>query len=256
MVENKVVKQVIGNATLYCGDAYDVIQMLADQNDKPHVVITDPPWGLGDLSGTISKQRNKNAYQGYKDTEENLANYIIPICGMAVGFAGRALVTPGAKCMYLYPRPAVVGGFYQPAASGVNQWGFASYSPVLFYGKDPRVGKGQDAIMTTLTDKPYCTKHPCSKPLEASKWLVKKGSLEGETVFDPFMGTASIGVAAVTMQRRYIGIEIDPKYFEIACKNLETAQSQMSMFDLPTPTANKPKVKVQTLLGEMEVKQK
>ena len=47
----------------------------------------------------------------------------------------------------------------------------------------------------------------------------------GETVLDPFMGSGSAGIAAVRTRRRYIGIEIDPGYFEVACRRLSEAQA-------------------------------
>ena len=45
-------------------------------------------------------------------------------------------------------------------------------------------------------------------------------------VFDPFMGSGTTGVACVNLQREFIGIEIDPKYFDIACRRIEDAQRQ------------------------------
>lgn len=48
----------------------------------------------------------------------------------------------------------------------------------------------------------------------------------GKTVLDPHMGSGSTGVACVTSGRKFIGIEIDPDYFEIACRRIEQAQRQ------------------------------
>ncbi len=59
------------------------------------------------------------------------------------------------------------------------------------------------------------------------KWLLAKTT---GTVCDPFMGSGSTGVAAVQMGRDFIGIERDPKYFDIACKRIEGAQRQRDMF--------------------------
>lgn len=55
------------------------------------------------------------------------------------------------------------------------------------------------------------------------------------TVLDPFMGSGTTGVAAVKLGRRFIGIEIEPKYFDIACRRIEEAAKQPDMFIEPAP---------------------
>ena len=71
--------------------------------------------------------------------------------------------------------------------------------------------------------------HPTVKPQPLMAKVLR--SVAGETVLDPFMGTGSTGVAAVQMGRRFIGIERDPVYFEIACARLADAQ-RPGLFDL------------------------
>ena len=56
-------------------------------------------------------------------------------------------------------------------------------------------------------------------------------------ILDPFMGSGSTGVAAVQMGRKFIGIEREPKYFEIACRRIEDAQRQESLFEPEAPKA-------------------
>jgi len=71
--------------------------------------------------------------------------------------------------------------------------------------------------------------HPTQKPIALMKWCL--GHLpHGETILDPFMGSGTTGVAAVHMGRKFIGIEREPKYFDIACKRIEDAQRQGDMF--------------------------
>ncbi len=174
-------KEIIKDCILYCGDSADIINSI----DECDSLITDPPYGLGKLSGTTSIKRNRNAYQSYEDSEENLIKKIIPIVKMGLGKCnGRGLVTSGAKCMYLYPRPTSVGGFFQPAAVGMNPWGFNGYNPVLFYGTDPRSGKGQTNTMISLTERASSDLHPCAKPYGAMTWMVNKGSLHGENLLE------------------------------------------------------------------------
>ena len=52
----------------------------------------------------------------------------------------------------------------------------------------------------------------------------------GETVLDPFMGSGTTGVACMKMNRKFIGVEMDPKYFDIACERIENAQRQERLF--------------------------
>jgi site-specific DNA-methyltransferase (adenine-specific) len=112
----------------------------------------------------------------------------------------------------------------------MSPWGFAGYNPVLFYGKDPRDGKGQSSVMTTLTGRPSDDRHPCAKPLGAMVWMVMKASLEGEMVLDPFMGSGTTGVACARLGRKFIGIEIEERYFDIACKRISREYEQLKLF--------------------------
>ena len=72
--------------------------------------------------------------------------------------------------------------------------------------------------------------HPNEKPLELIAGLVGTHSNTGDTILDPFMGSGTTGVAAVKLGRRFIGIEIEPKYFDIACRRIEEATHQPDMF--------------------------
>jgi DNA modification methylase len=221
-------KEVIGNATLYLGDCLEILPTL----DNVHCVITDPPYGIGAPSGTTSIARNRNAYHSFDDTEKNIVAVVLPAVEMSLSKAGgRGLVTCGCRCLQLYPRARAIGGFYQPAAVGMSPWGFAGYNPVLFYGKDPRDGKGQSSVMTKLTERASDTRHPCAKPNSAMNWMVNKGSLPLEVILDPFMGSGTTGVACMKLGRKFIGIEIETKYFEIACERIENAQRQTSLLD-------------------------
>ena len=74
--------------------------------------------------------------------------------------------------------------------------------------------------------------HPTQKPVGLLKHWVVDFSDEGELILDPFMGSGTTGVAAVQMGRAFVGIEQNPRYFEIACKRIEDAQRQGSLFDV------------------------
>ena len=61
---------------------------------------------------------------------------------------------------------------------------------------------------------------------------------QAETILDPFMGSGTTGVAAVQTGRKFIGIEIEPKYFDIACKRIQAAVNEPRLpgLDQPKPT--------------------
>jgi len=72
--------------------------------------------------------------------------------------------------------------------------------------------------------------HPTQKPIGVMRWCIGHLPVPNETILDPFMGSGTTGVAAVQMGRKFIGIEREPKYFDIACKRIEDAQRQGDLF--------------------------
>ena len=66
------------------------------------------------------------------------------------------------------------------------------------------------------------------------KELVSLFTDVGKTILDPFMGSGTTGVACAKLGRKFIGIEIEPKYFDIACRRIEAAYAQPDMF-VPAP---------------------
>ena len=74
--------------------------------------------------------------------------------------------------------------------------------------------------------------HPTQKPVELLEYLIKTYTNEGETVLDNCMGSGSTGVACVNLNRKFIGIEKDEKYFEIAKKRIEKTVNTPKQKDL------------------------
>lgn len=71
--------------------------------------------------------------------------------------------------------------------------------------------------------------HPTQKPVALLEYLIRTYTNEGETVLDNVMGSGSTGVACVNTSRNFIGMELDPGYFEIAKRRIEEAQRQNEM---------------------------
>jgi len=68
------------------------------------------------------------------------------------------------------------------------------------------------------------------------EWAINRAVRAKENVLDPFMGSGTTGVAAIQLGRKFIGIELEPRYFDIACERIENAQRQATLFE-PARTA-------------------
>ena len=75
--------------------------------------------------------------------------------------------------------------------------------------------------------------HPTQKPVTLMHWCLHFFP-KAETILDPFMGSGTTGVAAIQLGRKFIGIEREPKYFDIACQRIEQAVAQGQLFE-PEP---------------------
>jgi site-specific DNA-methyltransferase (adenine-specific)/modification methylase len=76
--------------------------------------------------------------------------------------------------------------------------------------------------------------HPTQKPLALMEWCLGFVS-NAQTILDPFMGSGTTGVACAKLGRKFIGIELEPKYFSIACKRIDEAYRQPRLFHEPPP---------------------
>lgn len=72
--------------------------------------------------------------------------------------------------------------------------------------------------------------HPCSRAYEHFDWLMRWHTDAEQTVLDPFMGSGTTGYAAIRAGRKFVGIELEEKYFDIACVRIEQAQNQQRLF--------------------------
>ena len=82
-----------------------------------------------------------------------------------------------------------------------------------------------------LLGKEQARQHATQKPVSLMAWILNSYSDVQDTILDPFMGSGTTGVACMNLGRKFIGIEIDSKYFDIACRRIEDAQRQAQMFD-------------------------
>ena len=221
---------VIGDARLLLGDCLQILPMLP----KVDAVITDPPYGTGTSkkSGLRKGDAAKSDYEGFFDSLQNVLENVIPAIDFCISGFGRVALTCGFKAMWHYPKPNHVGSFQYGAGTTVMScWGPALWQPILFYGKDPKQGTLTPDSFQGCNDSDTITNHPCPKPLKSWTRLVARASLPNEIVLDPFMGSGTTGVAAIKLGRKFIGIEREPKYFDIACQRIEQAYAQRPLFE-------------------------
>jgi site-specific DNA-methyltransferase (adenine-specific)/modification methylase len=218
-------KVEIGDATLYLGDCMDILPTL----DKVDAVITDPPYGIG------------FEYEGYEDTQENLEKLIAAFVPYGKEMAKRMVITCGNTNIAIYPKADWYGCWTFDTTSSLGKLGWSQWQPILFYGED--ITKGTKSVGNILkSDRIHCSirpdqiakskdyGHTCSKPLQFMNALLGRFSISEETILDPFMGSGTTGVSALQLGRKFIGIEREPNYFDIACKRIEQSMAQGQLF--------------------------
>jgi site-specific DNA-methyltransferase (adenine-specific) len=228
----------IGDCRLILGDCLEVMPTLGPVD----AVVTDPPYGVG-LTKKTSRYDTGTAAKPYADDEETIIPLVTAAVAIAIGIAPRVIITPGTRLLTFYPRPASIGTIFSPGAGGTDSWGFGCNNPILYYGRCPYLASGKGSRPNSFASNaanPYSEGrvdgHPCPKPLSWMEWLVARASaFPGETILDPFMGSGTTLVACAKLGRKGIGIEIDPDYFEIACRRVEEAYRQPDLFIAPPP---------------------
>lgn len=227
-------EQLSDDVTCYLGDCRDILAAYAAKIKKANVLITDPPYGVELIlkSQPKTKVKNKQSSITYQDTPKHVKRLITTVLVPTIRTIGRAAIFPGTRMMFNYPQPEEVGGVFTQG-SGVSRWGFACFHPILYYGKDPylanRLGSFPNSVERTAPTQRGID-HPCPKPLSWMKWLVNRASLQDECILDTFMGSGTTGVACVHLTRKFIGIEIELKYFDIACKRIDEALQRPDCF--------------------------
>lgn len=202
----------IGRATLYLGDCRDILPTLP----KVDAVVTDPPYGIGEDGGRFRDRKGG----GHRVLEK----------------LGWDKETPDADTFAMVLAAAndniIWGGNYFTDKLPVSR-GWLYWDKMM--GGDFSDGElAWTSLDRTLKSFRLCNKmggkeHPTQKPDALMKWCLEFVP-NAQTILDPFMGSGTTGVAAVQMGRDFIGIEREPKYFDIACKRIDDAQRQKDLF--------------------------
>jgi DNA modification methylase len=177
-------------------------------------------------------------YEGYDDSRENLISLIRDVFPLINEISNNIFCLCGPTQIGLYPQPEWVSCVTWDTTGSFGKYGYNQWTPILCYGKDlPGFGnvngvtKGDTLRITGGGGVGFMRSkeeklHTCPKPLNLMKMVVTRFTQPTGTILDPFMGSGTTGVACVEMGRSFIGIEREPKYFDIACKRIALAVSE------------------------------
>ena len=216
-------KEIIGNATLYLGDCREILPTLP----KVDAVITDPPYGIGEAAGKNASRGNIAPAKDYgsaawddKPIPDDLIRAVIAAGNNAVIFGGNYYALPATSCWLVWDKENT-GDFADCELAWTNLPKAVRRIKYMWNGmlRANNEARGD---------------HPTQKPIGIMKWVIAQAG-NPATILDPFMGSGTTGVAAMQLGRKFIGIEIEPKYFDIACERIENAQRQAPLFAEPAP---------------------
>jgi DNA modification methylase len=214
-------REVIGDAVLLLGDCRDILPTLG----RVDAVVTDPPYGIG-KDGQKQTTGGHGGRKGYD-------------------FKGWDAARPEEAIFKLI----------QAASDDQVIWGgnyFADILPArgkwLVWDKGQRINQSDGELAYTskngalriFTQNRVAlllegAQHPTQKPIEVMTWSLQQFP-DAKTILDPFMGSGTTGVACIREGRKFIGIEIDEGYFEIACRRIADEASRPRMFvERPAP---------------------
>lgn len=232
-------KEVIGDATLYLGDCLDILPTL----DNVDAVITDPNYGIGEAAGR-NKSRGSHAgankWKGSRNTtgvgvmatdfgdsdwdnepcDPEAIKLMLDISKEQIIFGGNYFDLPPTSCWLVWDKDNQGTDFADAEMAWTNINGAVRLKKWRWNGMLQQDMKNKER-----------REHPTQKPVQVMMWCINQCKKNPRIILDPFMGSGTTGVACMNLGRKFIGIEIEPKYFEIACQRIEQAQKQQRLFE-------------------------
>lgn len=241
-------KVVIGNAELWHGDCLEVLPLIGAVD----ACITDPPFEAE--AHTLQRRINRSKTRGeagdvvseeplgFNALKEEERDGLALWCASNVG--GWLLAFCQVEAIYLWRKAMQESGVtYKRGMVWIKPDGMPQYSgdrPGMGYesiaagwcgqGKSVWNGGGRHGVFTYGKNSGGKHEHPTQKPLPLMNQLVSLFTDKGQTILDPFMGSASTGCACMNLERKFIGIELDERHFQTACERIDRAQQQGKLF--------------------------
>lgn len=217
-------KVEIGNATLYLGDCSEILPTLGQFD----AVVTDPPYGIkADSSMAKSsgmKSGGMKAAKGIyeatnwddKPITKEATDLLRNISNWQIIFGGNYFELPPTKCWLLWDKE-INGNFAHAEMAWTNLDKPVKLKRYMWNGM-------------LRANNELRGDHPTQKPIGIMEWVISHLPNDVETIIDPYMGSGTTGVACMNLKKKFVGIEREKKYFDIACKRLEDAQRQVTLF--------------------------
>ena len=188
--------------SLHLGDCLEILPTLADNGVD--AVITDPPY--------------PDYHEGiYRQTPIDFLNRFID-CKQLVFWTSKVDFPLTYSAVHIWDKKTGCGSEYERIFERNGHRNFKVFRHYLI----------NSTVAAKFTGDTF-TGHKSQKPIKLMVELLEKFTKKGDTILDPFMGSGTTGVACVQTGRNFIGIEIEPKYYEIAENRIAEAQLQMRM---------------------------
>jgi hypothetical protein len=230
------VKVEIGDAVLYLGDCLEILPTLP----KVDAVITDPPYGIALQLGMGGGYKGDGGMwagvgiSGDEDVSARDAALQLADAPFAAFASPRRAPPPEFRAVVVWDKGEHTG------AGDLSMPWKPSFELVYVGGRGWSAnhrGGGVirfNAVAGCVADRNDGARfHPFEKPAALMAHFVERAP--AGVICDPFMGSGTTGVACAQLGRKFIGIEIEPKYFDIACRRIEQAYAQGKLFQEPLP---------------------
>jgi DNA modification methylase len=223
-------KEIIGSATLLLGDCREILPTI----ERVDAAVMDPPYGIGEARSGNSSRACLATSRDYGDAswddEPASPELIELIRGKSrwqIIFGGNYYTLPPTSCWLVWDKINGETDFADCELAWTNLPKAVRRIRFMWHGMLRAHGEERGD-------------HPTQKPVGVMKWAIGHLPLPNTTILDPFAGSGTTGVAAVQMARKFIGIERDPKYFDIMCRRVEEAAKQPDLLYGPGPIEPKP----------------
>jgi len=211
---------------LMLGDCLERMKEIRD--GSVDMILTDPPYGMSFQSNHRKTKHSKikgdsNLYwlddwcsELYRVSADNTAHYVFCSFHHVDKFKQALERLFKIKNVLIWEK--------NNTSMGDLKGDFApKYEMIIFIHKGRRLINGKRDPNILKFSKTKNELHPTQKPVDLLQYLIGKFSDSGQLIFDPFMGSGTTGVAAKNLNRKFIGIEMDKGYFEIAKNRIESA---------------------------------
>lgn len=206
-------KEVIEGATLYLGDCLEILPTL----EKVDAVVTDPPYGVRFSSGWDNKFKDVEIENDGDITARDMALNCFPEIPAIVFGSWKKEKPAGTRALLIWNKGTVGMG-------DLNIPWFPSTEEIYVIGH----GFSGSRVSSVLSFPVRNNNHPTEKPVALIEHLASR--CPSGCVLDPFMGSGTTGVACANLGRKFIGIEINEAYFNIAVERIENAYRQSRLF--------------------------